>query len=253
MWLLLVIGLAWGTATAREMGEDALMTVCPDRVDINAFYKGATLQIHGECPACDNVAILVRGPVEKAEFKRKGRELLLWMTVARVEIENVPVAYVLQTSGEVDDIAGTPEADSLEIGYPTLRHRIRIESDKPLEGNEFDEYLQFKEAKELYRIEPGAVTLEAAEDGKARFSSQCQIPAVVPPGEYTVNMYAFREGKLVGHEEAPLPIQKTGMPRDLTDLAFDHPALYGVVAILVAMAAGMLMGVLFNRKNKGVH
>lgn len=251
--LLLGVFLPCGATSAQEQHDVSLMTICPEQVDINAFYKGISLQINGECQECDNLVLLVRGPHEKAEFKRKGREMLLWMTVARVRIEHVPVAYILQSSDSLTGLLDTFLADSLELGYGPLEDVVRIESEKPLEGHEFQQYVQFKESRKLYRIEPGVVKRESAGGGKTRFSSTCAIPASTPPGDYTVSMYAFLDGQLVASEKARLPIQKTGMPKYLTELAFQHPALYGVVAILVAMAAGMLMGVLFNRRNKGVH
>lgn len=246
--LFLAMVVLLGNAHAKGIDSTTTLVIEPDHVDINAFYKGATLDIHGQCPPCDQLVVRVTGPEEKGEFKRKGRELVLWMTVAMVKIEEVPEAYLLESAVPLDD---SPLLDSLGIGLQSLAGQVKIESDKPLVGNEFEDYLELKQSKGLYRIREGAVELTSGPDGRMAYRSSCFIPSSVSSGEYQVSVFAFSGGRLVGKSAQVLPIEKTGMPKYLTELAFEHPALYGIVAILVAMAAGMLMGVLFNRKNKG--
>ncbi len=177
------------------------INVEPDNIEINAFYKGTTLEIEGECPNCDNVAILVHGSNEEAEFKRKGRVLFLWMNVADVMIKDVPSLYILQTTGELLEQLPSREAESLGIGYDALRKKVDIESDQPLSGVEFSEYIKLKESRGLYLIDPGVIQMTNSKAEGVHFLTTCFLPATTAEGEYQVTLFAFRsEERRVGKE-----------------------------------------------------
>jgi hypothetical protein len=72
------------------------------------------------------------------------------------------------------------------------------------------------------------------------------IPSHMPPGKYDIHLYCFKEGKVLKEETTFLEIKRIGLPQLMINLANNHPAVYGLVAILVAMAVGLLMGVIFS-------
>ena len=78
------------------------------------------------------------------------------------------------------------------------------------------------------------------------------LPSAVPPGEYEVELFCFKAGELIARSSAPLIVERSGLPKLMTDLAFNHAAAYGVLAIVVAMTVGIIMGVIF-RSRGGSH
>ena len=72
------------------------------------------------------------------------------------------------------------------------------------------------------------------------------VPSGMPSGDYDIHLYCFREGNLVEERAARLNIDRIGLPHFMINLAYNHAAEYGLLAIIVAMAAGIIMGVIFS-------
>ena len=51
---------------------------------------------------------------------------------------------------------------------------------------------------------------------------------------------------------ANIDVREVGMPAWISSLAFNHGALYGILAVLVAVVAGLGTGILF-KGGKGAH
>jgi uncharacterized protein (TIGR02186 family) len=79
------------------------------------------------------------------------------------------------------------------------------------------------------------------------FRTRIYFPSNVPTGTYTVEVFLVRDGNVVSAQSTPLVISKIGFGAELFDFAHRHPALYGILAVLVALAAGWLAGVAFRR------
>ena len=74
-----------------------------------------------------------------------------------------------------------------------------------------------------------------------------EFPANVPTGTYKVEVYLLRDGRVVSAQTTPLIVGKIGLEADIFDFAHNYAALYGVIAILVALVAGWLAHVAFRR------
>jgi len=66
-----------------------------------------------------------------------------------------------------------------------------------------------------------------------------------------VEAVALRGGAVVARSSRQTSVQLTGAPKMLDDLAFDHGALYGVLATIIALLAGLAVGLVFQ--SKGAH
>ena len=67
-----------------------------------------------------------------------------------------------------------------------------------------------------------------------------------------MEIFALNQGNIVARTTDHLKVDEVGLPALLSALAFEHGGLYGILASLIAIAAGLLMGFLF-RGSKGVH
>jgi hypothetical protein len=48
-------------------------------------------------------------------------------------------------------------------------------------------------------------------------------------------------------------VTRTGLVAAVSEMARDHAALYGLMAIVIALAAGLLVGVIFKKGGEGGH
>jgi hypothetical protein len=66
-------------------------------------------------------------------------------------------------------------------------------------------------------------------------------------GRYTTQVFLFRDGKLLSESQNSLQVNKVGLERFAYTLAFEHPFLYGVMAVLMAVTGGLLAWAFFRR------
>jgi uncharacterized protein (TIGR02186 family) len=70
----------------------------------------------------------------------------------------------------------------------------------------------------------------------------------VPIGRYTANVYLFRDGQIVSKNQSTLEVSKAGFERMIYLLAFNHPLIYGLLAVALAMLAGLAGWAAFRRE-----
>jgi uncharacterized protein (TIGR02186 family) len=73
------------------------------------------------------------------------------------------------------------------------------------------------------------------------------LPSDAPPGPYLAHTYLFKNGEIVAEHTDGFSVRKTGFERFLGQAAHGQPLLYGIVAVILALATGWLGGVVFKR------
>lgn len=221
------------------------LAVSPDLINISAFYNGSEVQISANVPACDNAVIVLEGKDEEVTLNRKGRVGPIWLNVAQLTIDGLPDAYILATSDNLDSICSLQEQNTLRLGKHALRELMQLSSNKPLTGKEFDEFLKLKVHNHTYNMKE-KVELEPGQQGTEKVSTHFKVPSIMAPGDYKICLFCFKDGKVENQLESSIKIERTGMPKLMNSLAYDYAALYGLIAILVAMGVGILMDIIFN-------
>jgi uncharacterized protein (TIGR02186 family) len=74
------------------------------------------------------------------------------------------------------------------------------------------------------------------------------LPVNVPIGRYTTQVLLFRDGKLLSQSQSSLQVEKVGVERVVYMLAFHYPLAYGLLAVLMAVSAGLLAWTVFRRE-----
>jgi uncharacterized protein (TIGR02186 family) len=248
-FVCLVILAASGGARAEEQ---LCFSAFPNEIRIGTFYHGTGVRITAEVPACDGAVLKIEGPDEEMVLNKKGKVTAIWLNVAKVTVNKAPRVYILAASGKLEDFCSAQERKDLRLGLEALKQRIVFESDKPLSGWEFDEFIKLKEHAGTYSFDT-PVELGPVKDDKQKLTADLPIPSAMPPGQYTIQLMCFRNGNLAESGEVQLLIEKSGLPLFLTTLGFDHAAVYGVLAIVVAMLAGIIMGIIFSSRSGRAH
>ena len=197
----------------------------------------------------------VTGKEEDYKLKQKGRALgVLWMNLGSVEVSGVPDIFLLYLPEAAGGSAGVgPEAlQSLDVGLAGVRKGAEINGDNVDKDSLFEEFVKLKEKSGQYEVVKDGVHYSASNGTMKSFTANPALPTTLPQGVYQVEVFAVRDGTIVGSAARDISAEEVGLPAWIATLAFDHGTLYGVFAVVVAVIAGLLTGVLF-RGEKGAH
>jgi len=229
----------------------------PNKIAVGALFNGASVTVSGMIPAGSEAVVTVTGRQEDLHLKTKGRALgLLWMNLGSVAFHHVPTLYIVNTpkSLEPSGDAGSGEGLGPGVGFELLKAQAEI-TPTPDPGDKaflLQEFLKLKEGEGLYAVNGGTVRYGVTKDGMRSFDTDVRIPARVAPGEYEVKVEAFKGGHVAGTAIQHIEVEVVGAPALLSSLAFKHGGLYGLLAVLVAIGAGLLMDFFFSGE-QGAH
>jgi hypothetical protein len=68
-----------------------------------------------------------------------------------------------------------------------------------------------------------------------------------------VETITAKDGKVTGRSEAAIKVELTGIVALLAKISSDNRALYGIISIVVAVAAGFGVGMIFRKGGGGSH
>ena len=224
----------------------------PDYIDIGAFFDGAQVTVSAEIPECDGVVIELEGKIQDIVLNKKGKKAFLWLNVAQMTVKNAPSVYIIDSSDKLNKICSVQELEKELIGYAALKHKITFQSDKSLTGSEFDEFIKLKEHNGSYNITSRAI-ISPFSGGRQKVESILTIPSFILAGEYELFLYCFKNGSLISKASSTFLIEEVGLTRLTKNLAFGNPVIYGISAIIIALAAGIIIGILFSKKAAGRH
>lgn len=214
-------------------------------IAIDTAFSGTDVVLFGTMEGEGDIAVVVRGPERVQRVQEKERIAGIWVNSQRVDLEGVPVYYAVASSRPLHEIASPAVRSRLGLGLDVLRFapqgRRRAAA---MDIEAFHEGLfRNKQRQGLYTRETGEVRFL----GNQLFRTTLSFPANVPPGTYRVEAYQLRDGNVVGAQSSVLTISKVGFEATMADFAVNHPPLYGLVALGLALVSGWLAGVMFRR------
>jgi uncharacterized protein (TIGR02186 family) len=187
------------------------------------------------------VVVVVRGPEAETVVRRKDKVGAIWINNANIYFPAAPGYYAVAASRPLADIAHPTVFASYGIGFDNLPLIARTERGMATPDPEFRQALYRLRSKEnLYRQEVDSVTIVR----EGLFRTDVHLPANVPVGEFLVETFVFQEGTLKARNRIKLNVDKEGFERAAYDFAHGYPFWYGIAAVMVALGAGWLAGVL---------
>jgi len=245
--MIICLGLSMVLALSGiGMGGSLKLRLEPNVIIIGATYNGASIKVTGEVPQGSEAVIYVTGHRRDTEFKKKGKALgLLWMNIGTVVFHDVPNLYLLFTSDQAN-------IKSLPIGFEALKKEISITPEPEDKDFLFREFLKLKTKEGLYSINKGALEYGKSINGTKPFTCNVTLPSKLVPGNYEVHLAAINSGKVIASAKEILKAEEKGLPNLVASLAFQHSTTYGVLATVIAIIAGLIMGIIF-KGGKGGH
>ena len=239
---------------AANPADRVALAVEPEEVGVDLFFDGATLHVRGAIPAGHEGAILCAGKETALGLQRKGRVWgFLWMNTSEVVFDRVPSVYVLHTSAPLARLGPAGLLERLGVGFDSLEKRTGFQGPANDRRAVFDELVRLKKREELFSIAEGAAMLGRGVPGLLEMSTDIFLPARTPPGDYRIALFSFHGGEGAALAEKTVTVRQRGFAAFTSRAAHERGLLYGIVAVLVAIAAGMATGVVFGRGSRRPH
>jgi uncharacterized protein (TIGR02186 family) len=245
----------WGASALGDTPEGqpkVITSASKNVVEIGLSYSGDKIFFFGVNPVSgsDVVIKLTAEKEEAVKLSVKGKVGPLWMTVKQYEVTGSPFIYKIHASKPLDQIISTETAEKWELGYPAVQSKIKmhlIRGEAAPEDGEtvWKGLLKIKERANLYNIVEDPARLEISE-GKL-FKHYFRFPPAATEGRYQVESFCFLKGELVGYGKDVIEIKKVGLEHWLTQTSQNQPVFFGIMAVVIAVGAGLLVGVLFGK------
>jgi uncharacterized protein (TIGR02186 family) len=224
--------LGWSSVSqSRPLIADLSQT----QIAITTSFKGTHLLLFGAVSEPGDIIVVVRGPDVPTVVRKKKRVGGIWVNGQGVNFENAPGFYLISSSKPLPKIAKPEILIENSIGYRSFEMLHQGEYRTAL--------IRLKELSGLYATKSGGVKIT----DNQLFQAELNFPSSVPTGPYRVEVHLFRQGVLVDTYSKQFRVRKVGLEEAVFRFAHTHSAIYGIMAIILAVIAGWAAGVCFRR------
>jgi uncharacterized protein (TIGR02186 family) len=232
------------TVALPASGRELVIDLTKDAIPITVNFVGSDLMLYGASEDGGDVLVVVRGPNRDETIRRKKKSSIIWVNDTVMTFLDAPSFYFLASTRPLNEFLSDSIARREQIGYPAMALKVKgfIDDSAIIEGFR-KALIRNKQKQGLYGEGPGLVSYK----GKHLFRTLLHFPANVPVGYYNIDIYVFKDGKIVNKESTVLPVQKKGIEAQIYNFAHRHALSYGVLAVLVAALAGWLASVMFRK------
>jgi uncharacterized protein (TIGR02186 family) len=248
------LALGWAPAQAEEppSQETVQSDISTREISIQSNFAGIEIVIFGSvdfsrASAPDegkyDVITLVRSPAEPFVVRRKERVGGIWVNRASRTFADVPGFYAVLSTRPVKAITTDETLKSLGIGFDNLDFG-KVDEDDATQAAFRSALIRLKQDQNLFQDHDDGVSFI----GRSLFRASVDLPVNVPIGRYTSDVYLFRDGKLISKSESTIEVSQVGFERVVYLLARQHPFIYGLAAVVIAVVVGLLGWIAFRRE-----
>ena len=245
---IIIAMLLLGLFGFRAEAQDIVTDISQYEIELRHTFTGQELllfgAVRGEAGVVDaryDVVIVVSGEERAQKVRKKERFYGFWINNDGIDLENVPEYYARASTRPLPEIADEALLRKLKLGLDNQDFATAGVAEDYIEGLK-----RIKKQEGLYAIR----TEEMPVKSDILFRADFFFPANVPSGAYTATVYLFQGGQLIGRTDQTIQIDKVGFERAVYNLATEHPRLYGIMAVIIALLAGWLAGFLTRPRSK---
>lgn len=241
--ILPVLAILAALQTSVAKAEPLVADLSDHLVAISTGFTGTELLLFGSIDEDGDVIVVIHGPATDVTVRRKDRIAGVWVNNDAVTFQHAPSFYhVAMTDGAADGLP-EPVLSRHQIGA----NYIRLESSEVEDPERFDTFraslIRNQQTNGLYSTTPAEIEMR----GQRLFRTSVFFPANVPIGQYVIETLLARRGEIVSAQTTPLFISKIGAGAEVFRAAHTYPALHGIVAIIIAILAGLGGNWLFRK------
>ncbi len=258
--ILAAIFVLWPMAcafAAVEGTEQIESDISSRNIAIESNFTGQRIVIFGTIEnsqhsefekALYDVVVAIRGPKGTIVIRQKSRVAGIWVNTEAHTFANVPGYYAVLATRPLGEIAKLTVLNAYGLGFGSLNLRALGPNAAASAANGSlnvfrSAVVRIRQKEGLFSYKSDGVVFV----GRNLFRATIDMPANVPVGQYATDVYLLRNGEILSHNRSQLKIQKQGFERFVFSAAFDHPLIYGIVAVIIAISAGLMASALTRR------
>ena len=236
--LFLLAPHAYGTALIIDSSTN--------EVKVSSSFIGTDVMVFGTANDKDDIIVVITGPTETAIVRKKGRVSGIWINKEKLEFREIPGFYAIASTRPLSEITETDELKKQKIGI----HNVITTASLNSKDKNIKTFKSFKDAlvrgqktKGLYLDMPLTINVVS----KRLFKTTFHFPNNMTTGIYTVKVFSFQKKRLVSMVSKTISVEKIGIGADVFKFAKEQSALYGLLAILIAVLSGWIASVIFRK------
>ena len=148
------------------------------------------------------------------------------------EIDAAPTFYAVATTGPLSEIVTATEDLRHRISIPRAIRAVGLDVAAP--GDFTEALMRIRRNEGTYRMLEGAVQLRE----NTLFDTAIALPANLVEGDYETRIFLVREGAVVAQFQTEIAVRKVVRERIIFTLAHECPLIYGILSLIIAIAAG---------------
>ena len=196
-----------------------------------------------------DVVVVLEAMATPLLARRKSNVAGLWVNTTSVGFEGAPSYYAIVSTRPIEEIADEDLLERHAIGLDFVRLAPAARSAIETQASDLKAFkeavVRLKQKEGLYiKADYGVIFI-----GQSLFRSSITLPANVPVGPLTARVYLFREGELLSTFSSRVKFEREGIELWLYRFAMRQPVLYGLFAVFVAVAAGLIASTAFRRRD----
>ncbi|MEQ8285028.1 TIGR02186 family protein [Thalassospira sp.] len=231
--------------TAKSASADPLVVDLSNHlVAITTGFTGTDVLLFGAVQNEGDVIVTVRGPDQDMIVRQKERKVGIWINSDSARYKNVPAYYASASNRPIEIIAPENVLKDYRIGLEHQRF-IAESGTTEIDQKVYREALvRNMQNAGLFNRRPAKISFLSNQ----LFRTDIHFPANTPTGTYTINVYLIRDGRIASVKTTPLVVSKTGVSAAVYDFAHRYSALYGIIAVIIAIIAGWIASVAFRKR-----
>lgn len=232
------------TLPLKNSRADALVVDLSNHlVAITTGFTGTDVLLFGAVQNEGDIIVTVRGPDQDMVVRRKERTVGIWVNRESATFKNVPTYYASASNRPMDIIANDNVLRDYRIGLEHQRFIAATDITEVDQKAYRDALVRNMQNVGLFNQRPAKISFLSNQ----LFRTDIHFPANTPTGTYMINVYLIRDGRIASVKTTPLVVSKTGVSAEVYDFAHRYSALYGIIAVIIAVISGWVASVVFRK------
>tara|TARA_B100000575_G_scaffold277978_1_gene264816 strand:- start:119 stop:871 length:753 start_codon:yes stop_codon:yes gene_type:complete len=239
---LIIIFLNSSTVFAKD---NLVTDLSESTVEISSTFSGADILLFGayDGQKNDDIIVIVSGQKGEVKVDKKEKKFGIWMVTESIKFSNIPKYYYIASNRKIVEITNTNEIKKRKLDFNNFELiNSKIDS-KSLDKEWYDALKRNMKEKQVWKIEENSIKLNK----NTLFRKTLSLPSNVSTGIYNVKILHYRDGNLISQEESKIKIDRTGVSANIYNVAQNYSAIYGIIAVIVALFFGWFTNFIFKR------
>jgi uncharacterized protein (TIGR02186 family) len=216
--------------------------ISTNEINIDSNFTGQKILLFGAKGDVGDVVIVVRGPKKNYIVNKRAEVLGIWHNQKRVRFDDVYSYYSFFSTSQ--SIPNDKLLKRLQIGKKNISLKASGKKQKQHDEINFSLQLIDKLAQnDLYSENSQEIDFL----DETLFKVMLEFPKNISRGEYLVEIYLIDDGNLTAFQSIPIYVNQVGFSAKVNDMAHYNPLLYAIIAIILAVGAGFIANVIFNK------